>query len=233
MSQKILGKRLALVAITVVFLLVVPILFTGCVDARKVVARKMVEGKELTKREQAVYEKYPAKVNEFIARLKAKQSSEKQETSQEAQKKETQEASSREIITYKTNSGNAAEFDVSHDAQVPFGFFHGDRVRTPDGDATVVGVREDELWFHVDSDLGAAFWSNHKKADFEKDGFVLLKSAEREQQATVGARDDSRERMKDEMKNWEELNKQGALRVANGNPSKTFVPKIEPIEDMQ
>ncbi|KAH3760314.1 DUF544 family protein [Pelomyxa schiedti] len=56
---------------------------------------------------------------------------------------------------FKVIGGNTENFDPSEAACLPFGFFHGYRVSTPRGNATVIGVKEGKLWFHVDGEQGA------------------------------------------------------------------------------
>jgi len=51
--------------------------------------------------------------------------------------------SKNQTMSYKSNSGDIYEFDVSLQACSKFGFTPGDRVRTPKGPATVIGVRKD------------------------------------------------------------------------------------------
>lgn len=67
-------------------------------------------------------------------------------------------------IKAKTCVGRNIKFDISKEACEPFGFFHNERVKTPCGNATVVGVAKDryqnklQLWFLVDGEEGAACW---------------------------------------------------------------------------
>jgi len=66
------------------------------------------------------------------------------------------------IIEHRTKTGEILEFDISRAACSPFGFYYSDRVDTPRGPATVIGVRDDSLWFHIDCDKGASYWDNGK-----------------------------------------------------------------------
>ncbi|GAM25997.1 hypothetical protein SAMD00019534_091720 [Acytostelium subglobosum LB1] len=70
-----------------------------------------------------------------------------------------------------TKNGKSEEFDTSRQSCEKFGFFPGSRVKTPKGPATVIGVKENHLWFHLDSDKGASYWDNAK--DYETLVFVL------------------------------------------------------------
>jgi hypothetical protein len=65
-------------------------------------------------------------------------------------------------IQYRAKSGDELSFDISQKACEHFGFYHQDRVETPKGAATVVGVREGCMWFHIDGDRGASYWDNGK-----------------------------------------------------------------------
>ncbi|EFA80835.1 DUF544 family protein [Heterostelium album PN500] len=77
----------------------------------------------------------------------------------------TPSTDSKNKLTYPTKNGKVLEFDISEGACSKFGFFHGSRVTTPKGSATVIGVKDDNLWFHIDRDSGASFWDNGK--DYE------------------------------------------------------------------
>ena len=70
-----------------------------------------------------------------------------------------------DILEYLTRSHKVLRFDKSYAACAPFGFFNGQRVQTPKGPGTVVGVHttpagEKQMWFHVDGQDGASFWDN-------------------------------------------------------------------------
>jgi len=66
------------------------------------------------------------------------------------------------LYEYRAKNGEVLEFDISRSACEKFGFYYTDRVDTPLGAASVVGVRDKCLWFHVDGDAGASFWDNGK-----------------------------------------------------------------------
>lgn len=73
--------------------------------------------------------------------------------------------------------GGLRSIDICRNATEPFGFLYQDRVQTPLGEASVVGVHDNKLWFHVDGDHGASFWSNCVTAeDFARRGFVKVES---------------------------------------------------------
>jgi hypothetical protein len=61
---------------------------------------------------------------------------------------------------YKRYNGTAGIFDVSDKVRQKFGFNPGDRISTSFGNATVVGIFDDHLWFHIDGKKGATFWSS-------------------------------------------------------------------------
>jgi hypothetical protein len=81
-------------------------------------------------------------------------------------------------IDYRTVSSDFFTFDITEDVCRPFGFFHGERVQTPNGPATVIGVRSNNLWFHVDSDEGASYWGSCRtEADHLSHGFARIGAA--------------------------------------------------------
>jgi hypothetical protein len=63
-----------------------------------------------------------------------------------------------DLLHYKLKNGEYRKFDASKEACAPFGFFSSQRVVTPKGEATVVGVAHGYLWFHVDGDAGAIYF---------------------------------------------------------------------------
>ena len=73
----------------------------------------------------------------------------------------------------KTRLGVCMQFDVSRQRCHAFGFQHGDRVATPRGQATVIGVAKHKLWFQIDGENGAWFFSA-KELRSSKRLFVLL-----------------------------------------------------------
>jgi len=82
-------------------------------------------------------------------------------------------------IVYKLRSGEEKQFEVSVKSCEAFGFYYGERVKVRGGKkAWVVGVRRGEgkpnLFFHIDGDKGASYYSNYRQAEFEKEGFVLI-----------------------------------------------------------
>ena len=82
----------------------------------------------------------------------------------------------KKIISFRHRNGNTYEIDTSREACKKFGYFAGERVRTPEGPATVLGVHEDNLWFQFDDSIMYAgyFGSNRVKDDFDKEGFGII-----------------------------------------------------------
>jgi hypothetical protein len=85
------------------------------------------------------------------------------------------------LMQYPTRSGQTFQFDISRESCAPFGFYFGDRVKTPKKNkpAWVIGVwtspqGQSDLWFHIDGDAGASHWDGFGKTDFERKGFKLL-----------------------------------------------------------
>lgn len=82
-----------------------------------------------------------------------------------------------EPIQYRTRNGVVKDFNISERACRPFGFYYADRVETPKGPASVVGVADGTLWFHIDGDTGASFWDTAKSYEHLLNmGFALLSS---------------------------------------------------------
>ncbi len=96
-----------------------------------------------------------------------------------------------ETREYKTFCGKILIFDISDGACLKFGFKADTKIHTPVGRATVIGVHVGstncdcsictnsrfvkQLWFHVDDDPGASYWSNCEcPEDFEAAGFREL-----------------------------------------------------------
>jgi len=78
-------------------------------------------------------------------------------------------------IAYPVRSGTITLFEVSPKACEPFGFYCGERVQVRGGKvAWVIGVRENNLFFHIDGDKGASYYCNHTYEHFLKDGFKLM-----------------------------------------------------------
>eukprot|EP01112_Ceratiomyxa_fruticulosa_P010011 TRINITY_DN2627_c0_g1_i2.p1 TRINITY_DN2627_c0_g1~~TRINITY_DN2627_c0_g1_i2.p1 ORF type:complete len:215 (-),score=30.08 TRINITY_DN2627_c0_g1_i2:190-834(-) len=79
------------------------------------------------------------------------------------------------VIAYQTKDGNWEQFLIDQESCQPFGFFSGERVRTPKGNATVIGVVRDFLWVHIDGENGASYWDNCKSyEDLLAIGFELI-----------------------------------------------------------
>ncbi|EAL72235.1 hypothetical protein ACTFIW_009702 [Dictyostelium discoideum] len=76
-----------------------------------------------------------------------------------------------DTFQYKSKDGKLIDFDVSRPSCERYGFFAGSRVMTPKGAGTVIGVYENNLWFHIEGDEGASYWDNGK--DYESLVFKL------------------------------------------------------------
>ena len=75
------------------------------------------------------------------------------------------------LVEYNTKAGMRL-IDISREATAVYGFLYQDRVQTPLGPASVIGVNLGNLYFHVDGDSGASFWSSCKtKEDYVARGF--------------------------------------------------------------
>ena len=67
-----------------------------------------------------------------------------------------------QIHRARTRLGSQKQFNISEHVCRAYGFLHNDRVATPRGPSTVVGVADYKLWFVVDGELGAWFFSPHE-----------------------------------------------------------------------
>jgi len=70
-------------------------------------------------------------------------------------------------------------FDISPERCKKFGFYSGDRVKTPKGLAWVVGVHGKDLYFQIDGEKGASKWSEFRHAQFSQRNFQIVHSPAR------------------------------------------------------
>jgi hypothetical protein len=92
-------------------------------------------------------------------------------------KDEKEKETSSSSLKYLTKNGSFIECDISFETCRKFGFFYGDRVKTPKGDATAIGFFDGSLWFHIDMDPGASYWQGLTSFEmFKKNDFKLLDS---------------------------------------------------------
>lgn len=80
------------------------------------------------------------------------------------------------FVDFVTREKTQQRLDISAEATGVFGFVFQDRVSTPKGPGTVLGVSNTgDLYFQLDGDPGCSFWGSCKtKADFEAKGFCLI-----------------------------------------------------------
>jgi hypothetical protein len=90
---------------------------------------------------------------------------------QPASRRKSSEPQTLQVLSRR---GENKTFDVSPEACKEFGFLCGDRVKTPKGNAWVVGMFGGNLYFQVDGDTGASKWSGFTKETFAKRGFSLI-----------------------------------------------------------
>jgi len=83
-----------------------------------------------------------------------------------------------DCLRYKTMSGEYFQFDISERCYRKFGFHPNSRVLTPRGLATVIGIYNHHLWFHIDGDKGATYWRELVSPDqFKKWEFRVIHPA--------------------------------------------------------
>eukprot|EP00301_Raphidiophrys_heterophryoidea_P007556 c12910_g1_i2.p1 GENE.c12910_g1_i2~~c12910_g1_i2.p1 ORF type:complete len:1642 (+),score=461.47 c12910_g1_i2:343-5268(+) len=83
--------------------------------------------------------------------------------------------SSRAVYRSVQMGNQFVSMDVSSEASMPFMFFPLDRVLTPKGMATCLGVFENRLFFELDSDKTACTWGPYTWSSFISNGFVLIR----------------------------------------------------------
>jgi hypothetical protein len=76
-------------------------------------------------------------------------------------------------VRYMTRAEYQLQFDTSHEKCGAFGLQAWERVRTPRGNATVVGVANDQLWLHVDGESGAWFFASKEIKDGRALGYFV------------------------------------------------------------
>ncbi|CEG36120.1 hect e3 ubiquitin [Plasmopara halstedii] len=77
-----------------------------------------------------------------------------------------------------TRSGKSLWVDVTRESCEKLGFYSGDRVRTPRGNAIVLGVANDRLWVDVDTESGSWFFHPSKLHKLTSAKTTLLDSIE-------------------------------------------------------
>jgi hypothetical protein len=79
------------------------------------------------------------------------------------------------VIQYPVRSGVLCAFDASPAACDLFGFYSGERVQVRGGRmGWVVGVHDNNLYFHLDGDKGASYFCGHTLEQFVVDGFQVV-----------------------------------------------------------
>eukprot|EP01028_Stygiella_incarcerata_P002148 TRINITY_DN1403_c0_g1_i3.p1 TRINITY_DN1403_c0_g1~~TRINITY_DN1403_c0_g1_i3.p1 ORF type:complete len:1207 (+),score=283.05 TRINITY_DN1403_c0_g1_i3:574-4194(+) len=79
----------------------------------------------------------------------------------------------KKMCTYEVEDGSSKMFETGIESIAPFGFRHGHRVLTPRGVATVIGVLNEDLYFHVDKDSFASCWGGYGESEFKRLGFSI------------------------------------------------------------
>lgn len=101
-----------------------------------------------------------------------------------------------------TRCGAELDFDVTDEVCEPLGFLSGDRVQTLGGSAVVLGVHGEKLWFLLDGQEGATFFSTstvEKEAGLEgkerensnSSGFILLEKRDANKYVNENTQSDS------------------------------------------
>ena len=81
-------------------------------------------------------------------------------------------------LRYVTSLGFELQFDISDSSCRRFGLRARARVRTPRGNATVIGMYEGVMWFHVDGETGAWFFTAGEIWEGRATGFFAMSAAD-------------------------------------------------------
>lgn len=81
-----------------------------------------------------------------------------------------------DTVRYATLLGFELQFDISDVSCRHFGLKAQARVRTPRGSATVIGLCEGVMWFHVDGESGAWFFTSGEICEGRTNGFFTVSS---------------------------------------------------------
>lgn len=81
-----------------------------------------------------------------------------------------------DTVRYATLLGFELQFDISDVSCRRFGLKAQARVRTPRGSATVIGLCEGVMWFHVDGESGAWFFTVGEICEGRTNGFFTVSS---------------------------------------------------------
>eukprot|EP01114_Cavostelium_apophysatum_P002965 TRINITY_DN1267_c0_g1_i2.p1 TRINITY_DN1267_c0_g1~~TRINITY_DN1267_c0_g1_i2.p1 ORF type:complete len:195 (-),score=43.88 TRINITY_DN1267_c0_g1_i2:78-614(-) len=79
-------------------------------------------------------------------------------------------------VQYTTKSGEIYSFDTTPEKVKEYsGFYPSERVHTPRGYGSVIGLHSGHVWVHVDGDRGASYWDDCKSPeDFERKDIWLV-----------------------------------------------------------
>lgn len=219
----------------ILFLLFFAILvLTGCSEGENI-ARKIADNQVLTDEEIKIYEKNKEQIDAIAAFSHYTNPSENE--------------ISEGVRQYRDTLGGVSWYDITTEKCDPFGFMPGDKVLTPNGPGYVVGVANDDLYFHVEGRFGAERWQGYEKQKFLKNDFKLLAPAEKNTETEIDRKNIKKdnidksneiaavEKPMDDYKsekttpdNVENEYLKRASEIANNNPSKTYIPPIKPIE---
>jgi len=118
------------------------------------------------------------------------------------------------MIQYPVRSGAVISFDASPKACEIFGFFSGERVQVRGGrTGWVIGVRDNNLFFHIDGDKGASYYNNYSKQNFMNEGFKLV--SPRYPRSTFGTSNNSND---DSSSNNQPVHNASAFKALVGDP---------------
>eukprot|EP01006_Ploeotia_vitrea_P014819 TRINITY_DN4060_c0_g1_i1.p1 TRINITY_DN4060_c0_g1~~TRINITY_DN4060_c0_g1_i1.p1 ORF type:complete len:573 (+),score=95.64 TRINITY_DN4060_c0_g1_i1:71-1789(+) len=81
------------------------------------------------------------------------------------------------LVDYINNEGVPQQFDIAAPSCAPFGFFFQDKVKTPEGEATVIGLRDGQMWLHVDGQIGAKPFPHKDEASFKNAGIEKMRDS--------------------------------------------------------
>jgi len=143
----------------------------GCVKAKDPIVEKLAHGQALSAEEQSTYTKDVDSKKSYDEEVQKR----KAEIVWENYRPPTEAEVAAGKRNYMARNGSEYILNITPAVCQKLGFLPGSKVKTPDGEATVVGVDKDgDMWFHLDGAEGASYWSGYDKEKFISKGFVAI-----------------------------------------------------------
>lgn len=142
----------------------------GCIDSS--IIDKLATGQALNEQETKRYGEIKDQFDKLV-------NDKKKEIELTHYKEATEaEISAGKRIYNRYKKDTKSEFDIRPEVCKKIGFMAGTKIQLPSKkNATVVGVFEDHIWFHVEGVTGATFSRNSNLAEFTKEGYKVIEEA--------------------------------------------------------